>query len=152
VDERPQILLLTFGVILITLLGQGLTLAPLLRALRLPGPNQWSPDEAQVRLESAQAALDRLEELEDAGASAEPLRRLRELYRQRFAICVALLGGGDLPDDRRDELRGYGAMRRELIAVERATLLRMRNDGMVSADVIRAVERDLDLEEARIRS
>jgi CPA1 family monovalent cation:H+ antiporter len=152
VEERPQILLLTFGVILATLLGQGLTLPPLLRALRLPGPNQWSPDEAQVRLESAQAALDRLEELEDEGAAAEPLRRLRELYRQRFAICVALLGGGDLPDDRRDELRGYGAMRRELIAVERATLLRMRNDGMVSADVIRAVERDLDLEEARIRS
>ncbi len=151
VDERPQILLLTFGVILITLLGQGLTLPPLLRALRLPGPNQWSPDEAQVRLESAQAALDRLEELEDEGAAAEPLRRLRELYRQRFAICVALLGGGDLPDDRRDELRGYGAMRRELIAVERATLLRMRNEGMVSADVVRAVERDLDLDEARIR-
>ena len=151
-QERPEILLLTFGVILITLLGQGLTLPLLLRALDLPGPNQWSPDEAQVRLESAQAALDRLEELEEEGAAEEPLRRLRELYRRRFATCVALLGGGDLPDDRRDELRGYGAMRRELITVERATLLRMRNDGTVSANVIRAVERDLDLDEARIRS
>jgi CPA1 family monovalent cation:H+ antiporter len=152
VDERSQILLLTFGVIAVTLVGQGLTLAPLLRALKLPGPNEWSPDEAQARLESAQAALDRLEELEEEGSEApEPLRRLRELYRRRFAVCVALLGGGDAPDDRRDELRGYGALRRELIAVERATLLRLRNDGTVSADVIRAVERDLDLEEARIR-
>jgi len=152
VDERPQILLLTFGVIAVTLVGQGLTLAPLLRALKLPGPNEWSPDEAQARLESAQAALDRLEELEeDDSVAPEPLRRLRELYRQRFAVCVALLGGGELPDDRREELRGYGALRRELIAVERATLLRLRNDGTVPADVIRAVERDLDLEEARIR-
>ena len=152
VPERPQILLLTFGVILVTLLGQGLTLPVLLRALRLPEENRWAPDEAQVRLESAQAALDRLEELEEEGASPEPLRRLRELYRQRFALCVALLGGGELPEDGRRELHDYGAMRRELIAVERATLLRLRNDGMVRSDVIRRVERDLDLEEARIRA
>jgi CPA1 family monovalent cation:H+ antiporter len=152
VAERTEILLLTFGVILVTLLGQGLTLPPLLRALRLPAPEQWSPDEATVRLESAQAALDRLDELEDDGAAAEPLRRLRELYRGRFALCVALLGGGELPDDSRQELHDYGSMRRELIAVERATLLRLRNEGAVPADVIRRVERDIDLEEARLRA
>ena len=54
-----------------------------------------------MRLEAAQAALDRLDELEEEGAAAEPLRRLRELYRQRFALCVAVLGGGELPDDGR---------------------------------------------------
>ena len=59
----------------------------------------------------------------------EPLRRLRELYRARFAVCVAVLGGGELPEDGRRELRDYGAMRRELIAVERASLLALRNDG-----------------------
>ena len=151
VPERPEILLLTFGVIAVTLLGQGLTLGPLLKKLRLPGPNRWSPDEAQVRLESAQAALDRLEELEDEGAAAEPLRRLRDLYRTRFAVCVALLGGGDLPEDGREELRSYGSMRRELIGVERATLLRLRGERAVGVDTIRRVERDLDLEEARLR-
>jgi CPA1 family monovalent cation:H+ antiporter len=147
VAERPEILLLTFGVIGVTLLGQGLTLGPLLRRLRLPGPNRWSPDEAQVRLETAQAALDRIDE----GAAAEPLRRLRDLYRTRFAICVAVMGGGELPEDGREELRNYGAMRRELIAVERATLLRLRGERMVGLDTIRRVERDLDLEEARIQ-
>lgn len=151
VPERPEILLLTFGVIGVTLLGQGLTLGPLLGRLRLPGPNQWSPDEAQTRLETAQAALDRLEELEDAGAAAEPLRRLRDLYRTRFALCVAVLGGGDLPEDGREELRSHGRMRRELIGVERATLLRLRGEGTVGAETIRRVERDLDLEEARLR-
>jgi hypothetical protein len=110
------------------------------------------PDEATARLEAAQAALDRLDELEDEGAAAEPLRRLRELYRTRFAVCVAMLGGGELPEDGRRDLREYGAMRRELIAVERASLLALRNEGRVRQDVVRRVERDLDLDEARLRS
>jgi monovalent cation/hydrogen antiporter len=151
VQERPEILLLTFGVIGVTLLGQGLTLPLLLRALALPGPNRWSPDEAQVRLETAQAALDRLDELEEEGGAAEPLRRLRELYRQRFALCVAALGGEELPEDGRKELHEFGAMRRELIAVERASLLGLRDEGTIPQDVLRRVERDLDLDEARIR-
>ena len=116
VEARPVILLLTFGVIFVTLLGQGLTLAPLLRKLDLRSDERWSPDEATARLETAQAALDRLEELEEEGASGEPVRRLRELYRGRFALCVAVLGGGELPEDGRRELKQYGAMRRELIA------------------------------------
>jgi NhaP-type Na+/H+ or K+/H+ antiporter len=152
VEERPEILLLTFGVIFATLLGQGLTLPPLLKLLKLPSANAFSPDEALARLEAAQAALDRLDELEEEGAAEEPLRRLRELYRNRFAVCVAVLGGGELPEDGRAELREYGAMRRELIEVERASLLGLRNDGRVAHDVVRKVERDIDLEEARIRS
>ena len=152
VDERSEILLLTFGVILITLLGQGLTLPPLLRALKLPTASRWAPDEALARLEAAQAALDRLDELEEEGASSEPLRRLRELYRGRFAICVAVLGGGELPDEHREELRAYGAMRRDVIAAERASLLMLRNEGKVNQETVRRVERDLDLDEARIRS
>jgi len=151
VEERPEILLLTFGVIAVTLLGQGLTLAPLLRWLALPGVSPFSPDEATVRLEAAQAALDRLDELEQEGAAAEPLRRLRELYRTRFAVCVAVLGGEQLPGNGREELREYGAMRRDLIAVERASLLALRNEGRVRNDVVRRVERDLDLDEARLR-
>jgi monovalent cation/hydrogen antiporter len=151
VEERPEILLLTFGVIFVTLLGQGLTLPPLLKLLRLPSANPFAPDEALARLEAAQAALDRLDELEDEGADAEPLRRLRELYRTRFAQCVAALGGGELPEEGRRDLHEYGAMRRELIAVERASLLALRNDGRVAQDVVRKVERDLDLDEARIR-
>jgi monovalent cation/hydrogen antiporter len=152
VQEQPEILLLTFGVIAVTLLGQGLTLPPLLMLLRLPSENPFSPDEALARLEAAQAALDRLEELEEEGAAEEPVRRLRELYRRRFAVCVAVLGGGDLPEDGRRELQEYGALRRELIAVERAALLGLRNEGRVSHDVVRRVERDLDLDEARIRA
>jgi NhaP-type Na+/H+ or K+/H+ antiporter len=151
VEERPEIILITFGVIFVTLLGQGLTLPLVLRALKLPGESRWSPDEARVRLETAQAALDRLDELEDEGAREEPLERLRELYRARFALCVAALDGGD-GDGSLPSLRDYGAMRRDVIGVERRTLLELRASGSVPPEVLRRVERDLDLEEARLRA
>ena len=151
VQERPQILLITFGVIFVTLLGQGLTLPPLLRALKLRSDTDFSPDEAIARLETAQAALDRLDELEEEDASAEAIRRLRELYRTRFAVCVAVLGG-EVPEDGRRELTQYGELRRDLIATERAALLDLRSKGTVPLDVLRRIERDLDLDESRIRS
>jgi Na+/H+ antiporter len=151
VPERPEILLITFGVIFVTLVGQGLTLPALLKAFKLSGETPFSPDEAIARLEAAQAALDRLDELEDEGASPEALRRLRELYRARFATCVAVLGG-EVPEDGRRELKEYGSLRRDVIATERDALLRLRGDGSAPLDVLRRIERDLDLDEARIRS
>ena len=85
---------LTFVVILVTLVGQGLTLPALVRALRIPSEREWSPEEAIARLEAAQTALDRLDELEDEQRiGEEPLRRLRDLYRARFRQCMAVIGG-----------------------------------------------------------
>jgi monovalent cation/hydrogen antiporter len=150
VEARPQILYLTFVVLLVTLVGQGLTLPALLRALRVEGPRQWMPDEAVARLEAAQAALDRLDELEDEGVDEDRLRRLRELYRARFRACMAVIGGQDgrpPPDPRRE----YGELRRDLIGVEREALLRLRGDGRLRQETWRLIERDLDLEEARLR-
>ena len=66
--------------------------------------------------------------------------------------CATAAPHAPVPEDSRRELRDYGALRRELITVERAALLRLRNDGTIGADVIRRVERDLDLDEARIRT
>jgi monovalent cation/hydrogen antiporter len=153
VDERPEILYLTFVVMLVTLVGQGLTLPWLLRGLGIRGERPWSPDEAIARLETAQAALDRLDELEDEGADEEVLRRLRELYRARFRACQAVLigeGDGVPPEDAR--LARYGDLRRDLIAAERDALLHLRNDGRVRVDTVRQIERDLDLDEARLRA
>jgi CPA1 family monovalent cation:H+ antiporter len=129
VSGRPQILYLTFIVLLVTLVGQGLSLPALLRALRDEGPRPWSPDEAVARLEAAQAALDRLDELEEEGVPEDKLRRLRDLYRARFRACMAVLGGdrdGQPPPDSRRE---YDDLRRDLIGVERDTLLDLRDSG-----------------------
>jgi CPA1 family monovalent cation:H+ antiporter len=152
IPGRAQVIFLTFIVILVTLLGQGLTLPALIRALRLPDGREWSPAEAIARLEAAQSALDRLDELEEQHRiGEEPLRRLRDLYRARFRQCVAVIGGEKAPDTAQDQRMRYGDVRRDLIQSERVAVLGLRNDGKVSQDIQRLIERDLDLEEARLR-
>jgi CPA1 family monovalent cation:H+ antiporter len=152
VDGRAEVIFLTFVVILITLVGQGLTLPPLIKALRLTAEREWSPEEAIARLEAAQSALDRLDELEDEQrVGEEPLRRLRDLYRARFRQCVAVIGGEKTPDALADQRMRFGEVRRDLINAERAAVLGLRNEGKVSQDIQRLIERDLDLEEARLR-
>jgi len=152
IEGRAEVIFLTFVVILVTLLGQGLTLPALIKALRLPDGREWSPAEAIARLEAAQSALDRLDELEDENRiGEEPLRRLRDLYRARFRQCVAVIGGEKAPDVLHEQRMRYGDVRRDLIQSERAAVLGLRNDGKVSQDIQRLIERDLDLEEARLR-
>jgi CPA1 family monovalent cation:H+ antiporter len=151
IEERPVILLITFGVIGVTLLGQGLTLPIVLKALRLPPDNQLTPDRAVAQLETAQAALDRLDELEEEGdADQAQIDRLRELYRGRFAVCVAVLGGHLPAADARKRSRSVAEVRRDVIDSERQALMAMRNDGRVTPEVMRALERDLDLQETRL--
>ena len=99
IPGRSEVIFLTFVVILVTLVGQGLTLPALIKTLKLPSEREWSPEEAIARLEAAQTALDRLDELEeDERISEEALRRLRELYQARFRQCMAILAGEKAPD------------------------------------------------------
>jgi len=154
IEQRELLIFVTVGVIAVTLVGQGLTLGPLMRLLGIEGERAWSPDEAIARLEAAQAALDRLDELEVEGRiNEERLRRMRELYRARFRRCMAVIGGDS--DEARgeaahDTIERYSALRRELIAIERDALLGLRNDGSLRQDTMRLIQRDLDLEEARL--
>ncbi len=154
VPERPEILFLTVVVILITLVGQGLTLPAVVKLLGVRDERRWTPEEAIARLEAAQSALDRLDELEDEGATEEQLRRLRDLYRARFRQCQDILTG-EGEDGRAAAVEPrvrYSSLRRELIGVERDALVGLRNAGRLRPDVLREIERDLDLEEVRLRS
>ena len=154
VEQRPEIVFLTFALILITLVGQGLTLPPLLRALRVRESRPWTEEEAAARMEAAQAALDRLDEIEEEqGATEEQLRRLRELYRSRFRVCAAVLGGEDPGAAMREQrIETYGRLRRELIETERETLRGLRSAGRLRSQTLQQIGRDLDLEEARVRA
>jgi CPA1 family monovalent cation:H+ antiporter len=154
VNGRPQIIFLAFALILVTLVGQGLSLPFIVRALRLEEPRRWSDEEAVARMEAAQSALDRIDEMEsEERASEAQLKRLRDLYRARFRMCQAVLGGED-PDTaaREQRLADYGELRRELIGIEREELLDLRGTGRLRNVTMRQIERDLDLEEARIRT
>jgi len=154
VEGRPEIIFLTFALILVTIVGQGLSLPFIVRALGLENPRRWSDEEAVARMEAAQSALDRLEQMEDdERASEKQLTRLRDLYRARFRMCQAVLAGEDLETAIREQrIADYGELRRELIGVEREELLDLRGAGRLRDQTLRQIERDLDLEEARIRT
>ncbi len=153
VSNRPEIIFLTFALILVTLVGQGLSLPFVIRKLRLEEPRRWSDEEAVARMEAAQAALDRIDQVEGEERATEPqLQRLRDLYRRRFRVCAAILGGEDQETAQREQrLADYAGLRRELIGVERDTLLDLRGEDRLRNATMRQIERDLDLEEARIR-
>jgi monovalent cation/hydrogen antiporter len=152
--SRDLIIYLTVAVILFTLVGQGLTLPYVVRRLGLGAHEAWSPDEAVARLAAAQAALDRLEEIEamEQGVPENVIQRLREIYRARFARSVAALSGedGEIPIE--DPLTGYRRVREDLIDRERVALLEMRDDGRIKQDLFRRIQTDLDLDEARLRT
>ena len=76
---------------------------------------------------------------------------MRELYRARFQRCQAVIGGdGSAASPHNEPRLRYSALRKELIGVERGALVDLRNRGRLQPDVMRVIERDLDLEEARL--
>jgi CPA1 family monovalent cation:H+ antiporter len=56
----------------------------------------------------------------------------------------------DAESDDAQETERYRALRLELLGVERSVLLALRSDGRINATLLRAIERDFDLEEARL--
>ncbi|MBJ7331545.1 MAG: Na+/H+ antiporter [Solirubrobacteraceae bacterium] len=150
VDERGEILFITVVVILVTLVGQGLSLRGVLHVLGVEEDRDWSPDEALARRAATEAALERLGELEDEHDLPDRLvQRVRELYQARMRRTQAALEGDEHAQESPGAPKHLAALRRELIGVERDTLLRLRDEGSLTSDVLRQIERDLDLEEAR---
>jgi monovalent cation/hydrogen antiporter len=152
--SRDLIIYLTVAVIFVTLVGQGLTLPWVVRRLGLGSHEALTPDEAVARQAAAQAALDRLEEIEgtDPGVPENVIQRLRELYQARLARSAAALSGGDGEVPIEDPLIGYRRLRGDLIDQERSALLEMRNQGRIRQDLFRRIQADLDLDEARLRT
>jgi Na+/H+ antiporter len=147
---RDLILFLTFAVILATLVGQGLTLPFVIRALGLEDDGIEGREDAKARVHAAEAALARLEELvgED-WVREDTAERVRGAYRFRTDRFRARLDDGD---DGAIESRSqdFQRLRRELLAAERQALVELRRSGAISNDVWLRVGRDLDLEDQRL--
>jgi monovalent cation/hydrogen antiporter len=149
---RDLIQFITFSLILVTVVGQGLTLPWLIRRLALieDGADEQN-EELKARLVIARAALDRVEELEgEEWTRDETIERVRALYqfrKRRFAAQAGKLDGSDGIEERS---LAYQRLMHEIYAVQRTELVRLRNERRISADVMRRVERELDLEESRL--
>jgi hypothetical protein len=150
--ERDLVIFLAYCVVLFTVVVQGLTLPALIRRLGvLDDGTEEEAEEQAARIAAAEAALEALDGLaEEEWTRDDTIERMRGLYgfrRRRFATLR-----GDLEDEDGivDRSLAYQRVMHDVIEAQRAAIVQMRNQGLISADVMRRVERDLDLEETRL--
>jgi CPA1 family monovalent cation:H+ antiporter len=146
--QRDLILLFTFTVILVTLVGQGLTLPIVIRALGLAPEEDTAHAEAHARALIADAALARLDELvTEVPGHKELVDTLRAQYEHRSSH--ADLHHSDEPGAAEKELLEHTQIRREAIEAERRAAFDLHERGIIDDQVLRRLERDLDLSELR---
>ncbi len=148
---RDLTLFLTFIVILATLVVQGLSLPPLIRWLGVKDDGSMEKEEREARLKANQAALARLNEIAERDpAKADALGRLRIEYEDHIRQVE-----GAEPESAGTPLRlfssEYERLSHEALRVERRTIVELRNQDVISDEVLRRIQRDIDLAEARLR-
>ncbi len=147
--ERNLIIFLTFSVILVTLVLQGLTLPPLIRLLGLAGASGPNCEEREARRIMTRAALQRLEE-----ARAQDTPELAPVYddlKQHYEHRLERLEGN--AEERKGSLEKYDRvldLNRDLLRTEREAVLSLRAAGRISDEVLRQIERELDLRESEL--
>jgi CPA1 family monovalent cation:H+ antiporter len=148
--QRDLVIFFTFVVILVTLVGQGLSLGPIIRLLGLQRDGSLEREHALAHLVAARAALARLEELaSSAWVPEEDLTHLRAHYAQKLETLTAAMDGGG--NERFDgHAPGKQRLRQEVLAAERAAVIGLRDRGRIDDETLRLVERELDLEEQRL--
>ncbi|MEV5545292.1 Na+/H+ antiporter [Streptomyces sp. NPDC052309] len=150
--QRNLILFLTFTTVIGTLVVQGVTLPPLIRLLKFPGPDVQAQTlaEANAQAQASRAAEQRLDDLlaDERNALPGPLaERLRTVMERRRNAVWERLGQvnpvtGETVDDT------YRRLSREMIGAEREVFVRLRDGRYIDDEMLRTLLRRLDLEEA----
>lgn len=148
---RDLILFLTFSVILVTLVGQGLLLSPVIRMLGLSNAGSRERHEDRVEEQEARrlavkAVLERLEEIQkERGLSREDIKPLHIRHHDRLRHVVNQ-SDGDESHRKTSEL--HDEIELLLIGAEREEINRLFRDGKLNARARLRIERELDLREA----
>ncbi len=148
--QRDLVILLTYGVVVVTLVVPGLTLAPLIRRLGLGQSEQRRRQEVEARMRLTLAALERFDELGAHDALPAPyLEGVRDRYQARLdRLNDRLEESGDHPDAGTETAR----TQIEALAAERDLLRQLRREREYPAELLRELEAELDVDEARSRT
>jgi CPA1 family monovalent cation:H+ antiporter len=151
--DRDLILFLTFSVILVTLVGQGLLLPTVIRALGLDNAG-WrerrvdKAEELAARQQAIRVAIERLDQLAaERELPANAVQALRAQYQERlkhFEHGPDRAGGHQVPPELPDEIELL------LIATERARINELHRRGTLKDEARRRIERELDLRDATL--
>jgi monovalent cation/hydrogen antiporter len=148
---RDLIIFLAFAVILATLVGQGLTLPFVIRRLGISVDAGDVHEESHARMMTAEAAVQRIEELaREWPGHLELIDALRADYNHRASHIDP--HHEEALNASEQELLDHRLIRSAVVEAEREALLQMRERGVVTDEVFRRVERDLDLDELRMEA
>src|SRR5262249_13937717 len=148
--QRDLVLVQAASAIVVSLIVQGFTLEPLARlagfgTATVAGPRH---EETVARLHMAEAGLARLDELADNGAAPdEVIDRVRASLQARIGTTPARM---DPDPDAAGTALTERELRGDLITAEGAELSRLYDAGTISAATRRRLQRNLDLETARL--
>ncbi|WP_433373951.1 Na+/H+ antiporter [Actinoplanes sp. CA-142083] len=155
VPDRDLMQFCAFIVVLVTLLGQGLTFAPLVRWLGLKANKaDLARERNEARSAAVQAALDRLDEIQQEkhdhieDRAIETMRKQLTVRLERYRKRLDLIEKADSDEvPVSPQYEAALAVRREVIEAQREELLRWRDSGMLTDEGLRVLERELDHEE-----
>ncbi len=149
--DRQEIVLVGLAIVLVTLVGQGLTLGPLVQWLGVASDGDPTLDVARLRRRAAQAALDAVPEL--AADEPEPVGRAVTLQYEGYLRAQEAL------EEARRDVTGVGdggavverleSVLRKASEIERDVVLRARSLGEVSAAVTDEVLQDVEARATR---
>jgi CPA1 family monovalent cation:H+ antiporter len=149
--QRDIVLFLTFAVIFTTLVLQGLTLPALIRRLQVTDDGAEQRQELAARRAATAVALETIEELSGAEWTRdETAERMRLAYEYRSRRLAARAGETDDGDGYEHRSRKYQKMIRRVLDAQRAEVVRLRDAGEISNEVMHRLERELDLEDERL--
>ena len=148
---RAEIILISFAVILATLVLQGLSLPSIIRALHLVQGHELEREEMLAREHATTAALSRLDQLvTEEWPRPDQLERLRVEYDRRLERFAG--GGskdGELSEQSVKSTEAFQQLRHETLTAERLALVDLRNKGTISDEVLHRLEQELDVEALR---
>jgi CPA1 family monovalent cation:H+ antiporter len=151
--QRNFIIFLTFCVIFATLVLQGLTLPAVIRKLGLAVDGKQNMEEQQARLLILNTVLDYLKDLTRQAKSdhKEIYEDMIRHYQARVTLVEA--GAEEMQPERAIALARYERnLTQELRALERSTAVMLRNEDKINDEMLRTIERELDLSEARFQN
>jgi CPA1 family monovalent cation:H+ antiporter len=148
--HRNLLIFLTFAVIFSTLVAQGLSLPALIRRLHVADDGSEQREELRARLTATSAALARIEELADEDWTREDtIERMRAQYDYRHRRLSAQ--AGKIEDDGyEDRSLAYQRVVQAVLGAQRDALVGLRDEGVISNEVMNRVIQELDLEESRL--
>jgi CPA1 family monovalent cation:H+ antiporter len=147
--DRAHVIFLAYTAVVITLAVPGMTLAPLIERLGLGQSEERREQEVEARLRLTRAALERLDQMADHGEGDGVADRLRGRYQARLdRLRDRLDSAGGHPDHGTDAARAQ----LEVLEHERGALREMRRERAFPSDLLRSLEAEIDVDEARVRS